>query len=160
VPIAGPHLTLDRSYPNPHPTMPIKTRETRASVGEPPPLQFRTNPEVERRLNAYKEANPNDVAYFRRVVREAPDRAADMLLLKDMQRHESEMRLVEKQIPQAKAFYEAQSEDVRARIDNRLEEVSPYYRDKALVSEVLREMNRQNRQVLTSPRPAVGVSVG
>jgi hypothetical protein len=49
---------------------------------------------------------------------------------------------------------------VRARIDQRLEEVNPYYRDRAFVTEVLREMSRQNRQVLTTPRPAIGMSVG
>ncbi|MCB1104581.1 MAG: hypothetical protein H7A44_08450 [Opitutaceae bacterium] len=113
------------------------------------PLQFRNNPEVQKRLDAYKEANQNDVTYYTRVVSEAPERARDMLLYKDMQRHEADMRLVEKQLPQAKAFYEAQPQEVQTRIDSQLKDVKPYYKDKAFVGEVLREMNRKNRQTLT-----------
>ena len=94
------------------------------------------------------------------VVGEAPGRAVDMLLYKDMQRHESAMRLVERQIPQAKAFYDAQSPEVQARIDQRLEEVQPYYKEKAFVGEVLREMNRKNRQILTAPKPGMSMSAG
>ena len=82
-------------------------------------LQFRNNPEVQKRLDAYKAANGNDVAYYTRVVKEAPERARDMLLYKDMQRHEADMRLVEKQLPQAKAFYDAQTPAVQQRIDAR-----------------------------------------
>jgi len=75
-----------------------------------------------------------------------------MLLYKDMQRHEADMRLVEKQLPQAKQFYDAQTPEVKARIDRQLKDVQPYYKDKAFVGEVLREMNRKNRQILTSPQ--------
>ena len=159
MPIADPHLTLGRFFPNTQIVMPIKTKDTR-TASEEAPLQFRTNPEVEKRLNAYKEANSNDVAYFKRVVTEAPGRAVDMLLLKDMQRHEADMRMIERQIPQAKAFYDSQTPEVRARIDQRLNEVHPYYKDKAFVSEVLREMQRHNRQVLSSPKAGVSMAVG
>jgi len=124
------------------------------------PLQFRNNAEVQKRLDAYKNANSSDVAYYTRVVSEAPGRAVDMLLHKDMQRHESEMRLVEKQMPQAKAFYDAQTPEVQARIDGRLEGVQPYYKDKAFVGEVLREMNRKNRQILTSPKAGMVMAAG
>lgn len=123
------------------------------------PLQFRNNPEVQKRLDAYKAANENDVAYYSRVVKEAPERARDMLLYKDMQRHEADMRLVEKQLPQAKQFYDAQTPDVKARIDRQLKDVQPYYKDKAFVGEVLREMNRKNRQILTSPQVGAGPKV-
>jgi hypothetical protein len=124
------------------------------------PLQFRNNPEVQKRLDAYKVANANDAAYYTRVVQEAPGRAVDMLLYKDMQRHEADMRLIEKQLPQAKAFYDAQSPEVKSRIDQRLEGVQPYYKDKAFVGEVLREMNRKNRQILTSPKAGMAVAGG
>ena len=142
--------------------MPIKTTDNTATL--PPekesPLQFRNNPEVQKRLDAYKVANSSDAAYFTRVVAEAPGRAVDMLLYKDMQRHESEMRLVEKQLPQAKAFYDAQTPEVQARIDQRLEGTQPFYKDKAFVGEVLREMNRKNRQILTSPKAGVSMAAG
>jgi len=144
--------------------MAIKTKPNdkalNAASDQESPLQFRNNPEVEKRLAAYKEANANDVDYYARVVKEAPERARDMLLYKDMQKHESEMRLIEKQIPQAKEFYDAQSPEVRSRIDQRLDNVRPYYRDKAFVGEVLREMNRKNRQILTTPNNGVAASVG
>ena len=123
-------------------------------------MQFRNNPEIQKRLDAYKVANASDAAYFSRVVKEAPDRAVDMLLYKDMQRHESEMRLVEKQLPQAKAFYDAQTPEVKARIDERLEGTKPYYQDKAFVGEVLREMNRKNRQMLTAPKTGMSLAAG
>ena len=123
-------------------------------------MQFRNNPEIQKRLDAYKVANASDAAYFSRVVKEAPDRAVDMLLYKDMQRHESEMRLVEKQLPQAKAFYDAQTPEVKARIDERLEGTKPYYQDKAFVGEVLREMNRKNRQMLTAPKMGMSMAAG
>jgi hypothetical protein len=143
--------------------MAIKPKPT-DSASLPPdqesPLQFRNNPEVQKRLDAYKAANPNDTAYFTRVVQEAPGRAVDMLLYKDMQRHEADMRLIEKQLPQAKAFYDAQSPEVKSRIDQRLEGVQPYYHDKAFVGEVLREMNRKNRQVLASPKAGLAMASG
>jgi hypothetical protein len=158
---AAPRAHSDRPLFNNTTTMPIKTRDQSITLpSEKEPLQFRTNPEIQKRLDAYKAANPSDVAYFTRVVREAPERATDMLLYKDMQRHDSEMRLVEKQLPQAKEFYAEQTPEVRARIDKALEGTNPYYKDKAFVGEVLREMNRKNRQILTTPKAGVGMAAG
>lgn len=138
-----------------------KPGETTApSAEKEEPLQFRNNPEIQKRLDAYKAANGSDAAYYTRVVAEAPGRAVDMLLYKDMQRHESDMRLVEKQLPQAKAFYDGQTPEVRARIDQRIQGTDPYYKDKAFVGEVLREMNRKNRQILTTPGTGVAATVG
>ena len=133
-------------------------KKSQTNGGEKP-LQFRSNPEVQKRLDAYKSANENDVGYYTRVVNEAPERARDMLLYKDMQRHESDMRLVEKQLPQAKAFYDDQTPEIKARIDSQLKDVQPYYKDKAFVGEVLREMNRKNRKILTTPSAGVAMSV-
>jgi hypothetical protein len=143
--------------------MAIRTKPNESSTlssDKESPLQFRNNPEVQKRLDAYKTANAGDVTYYTRVVAEAPGRAVDMLLHKDMQRHESEMRLIEKQIPQAKAFYDAQTPEIQARIDKQLAGVDPYYKDKAFVGEVLREMNRKNRQILTSPKTGMAMAAG
>ena len=118
------------------------------------PLQFRDNPEVKKRIEAYKAANPTDVAYYTRLVREYPERAIETLLYKDVQKHESEMRLIQKQLPQAKAFYDAQTPEARARIDRDLDGVKPYYKDKAFVTAVLREKDRQARRELTTPKAA------
>ncbi len=138
-----------------------KPEETNAqNNGSEKPLQFRSNPEVQKRLDAYKAANENDVGYYTRVVKEAPERARDMLLYKDMQRHEGEMRLIEKQLPQAREFYNAQNPEVKERIDAQLQNVQPYYKEKAFVSEVLREMNRKNRQILTNPQAGVTMAAG
>lgn len=129
------------------------------SNGAESPLQFRNNPEIQKRLDDYKSANASEVAYYRRVIKEAPDRAVDMLLYKDMQRHEADMRLVAKQLPQAQEFYDKQSPEIKKRIDQRLTEVNPYYKDKAFVGEVLREMGRQNRMKLTGPR-SIAITAG
>jgi hypothetical protein len=87
-------------------------------------------------------------------VKEYPERAIETLLYKDVQKHESEMRLIEKQFPQAKAFYDAQTPEARARIDRDLDGVKPYYKDKAFVSAVLREKDRQARRELATPKAA------
>lgn len=113
----------------------------------------RTDPEILKRLEAYKKANIIDVAYYRRVIREAPERALDMLLYKDLQRHEADMQVIAKQLPLAKAFYKKQSPEVRKRIDQRLIDVDPYYSEKAFFDEVSRE---KSRQAMKSGKARVG----
>jgi len=115
----------------------------------------RLNPEIEKRLNAHIEANKSDHEYYTRLVAEKPDYAVRVLMLKDLRRHEGDMRLIEKQLPQAKEFFDKQTPQVQERINERLKGVNPYYGDKAFVGEVLREMNRQNRQQLTTPRAGI-----
>ena len=122
------------------------------------PLQFRDNPEVKKRIEEHKAANPQDVAYYTRLVREYPERAIETLLYKDVQKHENDMRLIHKQLPQAKEFYAAQTPEGKARIDRDLEGVQPYYKDKAFVSAVLREKDRQARRELAAPRAVPRVS--
>lgn len=117
----------------------------------------KVNPEVNKRLDAYIAANQNDLQYYTRLVKENPDRAVRVLLLKDLNRHDNDMRLIEKQKPAAQEWYEKQKPEIRQRIDERLAKVNPFYADKAFVGEVLREMGRQNRQLLT---PKAGVAVG
>lgn len=137
--------------------MAIETKPTdKPAKGEKlPPLQFRHNPEVKQRIDDYKAANPNDVLYYTRLVKEYPERAIDALFYKDLQRHENEMRLVNKQLPQARAFYDAQTPEAKARIDADLQDVSPYYRDKAFVSAALREKDRQARKEFATATPSV-----
>jgi hypothetical protein len=118
------------------------------------PLQVRENPDVKKRIEEHKAANPADVAYYTRLVKEYPERAIDTLLYKDVQKHDNDMRLIHKQLPQAKAFYDAQTPEARARIDRDLEGVKPYHQDKAFVSAVLREKDRQARRELATPKAA------
>lgn len=54
------------------------------------------------------------------------------------------MRLIEKQLPVARKFYQKQPEEIRKRIGERLAEVNPYHKNKAFVNEVVSEMNLQN----------------
>lgn len=147
--------------------MAIETKPTDRSTKaeKPQPLQFRNNPEVKKRIDEYKAANPDDVTYYTRLVKEHPERAIDALFYKDMQRHENEMRLINKQLPQAKAFYNAQAPEAKARIDADLQGVEPFYRDKAFVSAALREKDRQTRREFASPAaspttPAAGTEAG
>jgi len=118
------------------------------------PLVFRDNPEVKRKIEAHKKANPDDVTYYTRLVRENPERAIETFLYRDQQKHESEMRLIEKQLPQARAFYHAQTTEAKARIDRDLDGVNPYFKDKAFVNAALREKDRQTRREFANPTPA------
>ncbi len=91
-------------------------------------------------------------------MRENPERAIETLIYRDVQKHENEMRLIQKQLPQAKAFYDAQTPDAKVRIDRDLEDVHPYNKDKAFVNAALREKDRQTRREFTNPANAPAVS--
>lgn len=118
---------------------------------KPKPLVFRNNPEVKKRIEAHKKANPEDVVFYTRLVTENPERAIETFLYRDMLKHEGEMKLIAKQLPQAKAFYDAQSPEAKARIDRSVEDVSPYNKDKAFVAAALREKDRQARREFANP---------
>ena len=83
--------------------MAIDQRE-KIDTTKPKPLVFRDNPEVKKKIEAHKKANPDDVTYYTRLVKENPERAIETFLYRDQQKHENEMRLIEKQLPQARAF--------------------------------------------------------
>ena len=67
------------------------------------------------KIEAHKKANPDDVVYYTRLVKENPERAIETFLYRDQQKHENEMRLIQKQLPQAQAFYNAQTAEAKAR---------------------------------------------
>ena len=130
------------------------------------PLVFRDNPEVKKKIEAHKKANPDDVVYYTRLVKENPERAIETFLYRDQQKHDNEMRLIQKQLPQAQAFYSAETGEAKARIDRDLEGVNPYFKDKAFVNAALREKDRQTRrefanpaQAPATPPPAVGAKI-
>ena len=60
------------------------------------PLVFRDNPEVKKKIEAHKKANPDDVTYYTRLVKENPERAIETFLYRDQQKHEGEMRLIDR----------------------------------------------------------------
>lgn len=126
---------------------------------------LRSNPEIEQKIDIHIAANKSDFEYYTRLVTENPERAVRTLIRKDQQKFEQDMKLVMKQLPGAKEFYEKQPVEIKQRIDNKLAGVNPYYQDKAFVGEVIREMDRQNRQALTAgvsagPKAGPSVSVG
>jgi hypothetical protein len=132
--------------------MAIETKKAKEEKAEgQKPLQFRDNPEVKKKIEAHKEANPDDVKYYTRLVNEHPQRAIDTFIYRDVQKFESEMRLIEKQLPQAKAFYDAQPAEAKARIDRDLQDVKPYYHDRQFVQATLRERDRQARREFANP---------
>ena len=134
-----------------------KPNDKSTKAEKPQPLVFRNNPAVKNRIDQYKAANPDDVTYYTRLVKEYPERAIDALFYKDMQRHESEMRLINKQLPQARAFYNAQAPEAKARIDADLQGIAPFYHDKAFVSAALRERDRQTRREFATPTATAAI---
>jgi hypothetical protein len=133
--------------------------EKETKTDKPKPLVFRDNPEVKAKLEDYKQANPDDAVYYTRLVREYPDRAIDTFIYHRVQKHESDMKLIQKQLPQAKAFYSAQTPEARARVDSDLQGVGPYYKDRAFVQAVFREKDRQTRREFTNPVAAATAAI-
>ena len=144
--------------------MALKNRETEGAELPKPPTETpgskpdnngtrapRVNEDVEKRLNPYIEANKEAMERYTKLVKENPERAIETFLYRDQQKHESEMRLIEKQLPQARTFYNAQTADAKARIDRDLEGVNPYFKDKAFVNAALREKDRQTRREFANP---------
>jgi hypothetical protein len=134
--------------------------EKKSESTKPEPLVFRDNEEVKEKIAAYKKANPKDAVYYSRLVREHPERATDTFILREVQQHEREMKLIMKQMPAAKAFYASQTPEARARIDADVERVNPYYKDREFVQAFFREKDRQARReatqsgVATAPQTA------
>lgn len=149
--------------------MALKNKETEGSELPKPPTETpgskpenngtrprRNNEEVERRLNPYIDANKEALERYTKLVKEDPDRAVRTLMLKDMQTHEGEMRMVEKQMPAANEWYGKQTLEVKKQIDQRIADVHPYNKDQAFVQAVVRERNWQNRLPLAqTARPAM-----
>jgi hypothetical protein len=141
--------------------------DKKTETEKPKPLVFRDNPEVKEKIAAYKKANPDDLLYYGRLVREHPERAIDTFILHRVQKHEADMKLTMRQMPAAKAFYASQTPEGKARIDADVANVSPYYKDKAFVQAFFREKDRQARReaaqsdVATTPQtpPKAGAKV-
>ena len=98
--------------------------------------------EIQQRLVTYRNAKPLDAAYYTRVVREAPARAVDMLLYKDMLRDDEGLLLIEQALPELLKAYDTLDQEIRARIDGRVARVGPNQKNKTFVNEILREVGR------------------
>jgi hypothetical protein len=120
------------------------------------------NPQVNARLDAYIGARSGDFDHYAKLVRENPERAVRTLMLKDMFRHEREMKMVEKQLPEARRIFGELPKDVQAEIQKKVEAVEPMFADKTLVNEVFSHLTREsmaeNRRKLMPAK--AGVAAG
>lgn len=121
---------------------------------------FRTSDRVEARLNPYIEAHSKDLEYYKKLISENPERAARTLMLKDLEKFEETMKRVNRQMPQAKEFYEKQTPEVKARIDEALAKVNPYHHDQAFIGEVSSEARRQGFAQVFGKKPAAAMAAG
>jgi hypothetical protein len=80
-------------------------------------------------------------------------------MLKDLEKFEETMKRVKRQMPQAKEFYEKQTPEVKARIDEAIAKVNPYHHDQAFVGEVTAEVRRQSFKQVFGKQQAAGMAV-
>ena len=121
-----------KNSPNPPPLPQLMTEER----------MLRINPEVNNRLDAFIQANPKMNDYYTALVKEHPDRAVRSFMLSKMFKHEAELRQTARQAPQAKEWLEQQDPSLKQRIFDRIAKINPFYREKALVREIVREKTK------------------
>ncbi|MDP3069630.1 MAG: hypothetical protein Q8N18_05045 [Opitutaceae bacterium] len=118
-------------------------------------MQFRTNPEVEKKIADYKEAHPREAEYFTKLVQQHPERAVNFHLLQKQRQHEIDTKAAMRQLPQAETIYAKMTPDSQERVKTRLESVNPYNHTKRFVAAVFGELNRksmaENRRMMTAP---------
>ncbi len=135
--------------------MPLKTK-TPVNQSASPALNeermFRVNPEVDRRLDVFMQANDKMTEAYSKLVKESPDRAIRVLMLGKMFKHEAQLRVTERQAPQAKEWLDQQEPTIKQKIMDKLQKINPFYREKVLVQEIAREKTR----IDFTPRPSTG----
>jgi hypothetical protein len=123
--------------------MALKTKNPPPLPEQSPSLSeervLRVNPEIDRRLDGFLQANSKLTEYYTTLVKEHPDRAVRAFMLTKMFRHEAELRVIVRQAPQAKEWLEQQSPEVKQRVAERLEKINPFYREKAAVRVISQE---------------------
>ena len=116
---------------------------------------LRTNPEIDRRLDGFMQANSKLTDYYTALVKEHPERAIRAFMLTKMFKHEAELRVAIRQAPQAKEWLGQQSPEVKQRVAERLEKISPFYREKATVRVIAQEKAKLD----FTPRQSVGQGI-
>jgi len=123
--------------------MALKTKNPPPIPEQSPALSeeriLRINPEIDRRLDGFMQANTKLTDYYTNLVKQNPERAIRAFMLTKMFRHEAELRVVSRQAPQAKEWLEQQSPEVKQRVAERLDKISPFYREKAAVRVISQE---------------------
>ncbi len=110
---------------------------------ETPRAGFSNNPEINRAIDQRISARPKDFAYYTKLSVENPERLVRVAIYKD---HEADHRAayaILKNLDVAKAWYEAQPEEARAKIEAKLRSVHPYYADKELAKYVVNEIGQR-----------------
>ena len=151
--------TLKRKEPPP-----LEQMSAQASPKEAPGQTLtedrlvRINPEVDARLTAFMAGNSRATEYYTKLVQENPTHAVRTIMLPKMFRYEAEQRMAARMAPQAREWFEQQSPDVRQRVMDRLEKVSPFYRETASVRIISQEKARMDFK----PKEAIGhgISIG
>ena len=118
----------------------------------------RINPEVDARLTAFMAGNSKATEYYTKLVRENPTHAVRTIMLPKMFRYEAEQRMAARMAPQAAEWFQQQGPEVRQRIMDRLERVSPFYRETASV----RIISQEKAKMDFKPKEAIGqgMSIG
>ena len=116
---------------------------------------LRVNPEIDRRLDGFMQANTKLTDYYANLVKEHPERAVRAFMLGKMFKHEAELRVVTRQAPQAKEWLDQQSPEVKQRVAERLEKVTPFYREKAAVRVIAQEKAKLD----FTPRTSMGQGI-
>ena len=123
--------------------MALKTKNPPPLPEQSPALSeervLRVNPEIDRRLDGFMQANTKLTEYYSSLVKEHPERAVRAFMLTKMFRHEAELRVISRQAPQAKEWLDQQSPEVKQRVAERLEKINPFYREKAAVRVISQE---------------------
>jgi hypothetical protein len=139
--------------------MALKTKNPPPIPEQSPALSeeriLRINPEIDRRLDGFMQANTKLTDYYANLVKEHPERAVRAFMLGKMFKHEAELRVVTRQAPQAKEWLDQQSPEVKQRVAERLEKVTPFYREKAAV----RVISQEKAKLDFTPRPSVGQGI-
>ena len=102
------------------------------------------------RLGDFMKADPALLSHYTKLVTENPRNAVRLLMLQDMRKHYREMAYVSKALINIRSWLAIQPAKVQQAIRERISNVAPIYRDKAL----LREANR----VKYSQNPRNGIS--
>jgi hypothetical protein len=134
---------------------PLKQTASQPSTSLSEERILRVNPEIDRRLDGFMQANTKLTDYYANLVKEHPERAVRAFMLGKMFKHEAELRVVTRQAPQAKEWLDQQSPEVKQRVAERLEKVTPFYREKAAV----RVISQEKAKLDFTPRPSVGQGI-
>ncbi|SDT90725.1 hypothetical protein SAMN05444156_0627 [Verrucomicrobium sp. GAS474] len=101
----------------------------------------RINEKVDQKLTSFMEENQKATEYYRKLVREDPERAVRTIMLAKLNKYEDQMRLVEKQMPQVKQWID-QNPGMREKIEARIKDVNPIYKEIAFVNEAVKMRGR------------------